>query len=115
MSYNAQTYETPTTISPEPAHQDKRSVVIPFEPTAPSHTSSVLDAIEQSGMPLPTQEARSKRPTPPQRRYREQARRLVDTRALDRTAWLSIRQSGIGSSDAAAAVGLHPYKSQLEL
>jgi putative phage-type endonuclease len=66
-------------------------------------------------MPLPKREARSQRPTPPPRRYRDQARRLVDTRALDRQAWLSIRQSGIGSSDAAAAVGLHPYKSQLEL
>ncbi|NWO11390.1 alkaline phosphatase [Chromohalobacter salexigens] len=58
---------------------------------------------------------RHRRPTPSPRRYRDQARRLVDTRALDRKAWLSIRQSGIGSSDAAAAVGLHPYKSQLEL
>ncbi|MBZ9566118.1 YqaJ viral recombinase family protein [Modicisalibacter tunisiensis] len=58
---------------------------------------------------------RPRRPDGPQRRYRDQARRLVDTRALDRKAWLSIRQSGIGSSDAAAAVGLHPYKSPLEL
>lgn len=77
MSHNAQSHATQITTSPEPAHQDKRSVVIPFEPAAPSHTSSVLDAIEQSGMPLPTQDARSKRPTPPPRRYREQARRLV--------------------------------------
>nr|WP_133482826.1 YqaJ viral recombinase family protein [Halomonas ventosae] len=58
---------------------------------------------------------RPRRPDGPQRRYRDQARRLVDTRALDRKAWLSIRQSGIGSSDAAAAVGLNPYKSPLEL
>ncbi len=41
--------------------------------------------------------------------------RLVDTRTLDRQQWLSVRQGGIGSSDAAAAVGLCPYKSQLEL
>ncbi|MDP3534350.1 MAG: YqaJ viral recombinase family protein [Halomonas sp.] len=75
----------------------------------------MLNAPSPSPMPLPTPEARSKRPTPPPRRYRDQARRLVDTRALDRQAWLSIRQSGIGSSDAAAAVGLNPYKSQLEL
>lgn len=83
-------------------------------PTNASITS-ISAAIEQGGVPLPKRETRSQRPTPPQRRYREQARRLVDTRALDRQAWLSIRQSGIGSSDAAAAVGLHPYKSQLEL
>ena len=74
-----------------------------------------INTLQPTSMPLPTPEARSKRPASPPRRYREQARRLVDTRALDRKAWLSIRQSGIGSSDAAAAVGLHPYKSQLEL
>ncbi|MFW2132535.1 YqaJ viral recombinase family protein [Ectothiorhodospira haloalkaliphila] len=44
-----------------------------------------------------------------------QARRLVNTRALDHRAWLAIRQSGIGSSDAAAAVGLNPYQSPLTL
>ena len=43
------------------------------------------------------------------------ALRLVDTRTLDRLQWLSVRQGGIGSSDAAAAVGLCPDKSQLEL
>ena len=43
------------------------------------------------------------------------ALRLVDTRTLDRQQWLSVRRGGIGSSDAAAAVGLCPYKSQLEL
>lgn len=43
------------------------------------------------------------------------ALRLVDTRTLDRQQWLYVRQGGIGSSDAAAAVGLCPYKSQLEL
>lgn len=43
------------------------------------------------------------------------ALRLVDTRSLDREQWLEVRKGGIGSSDAAAAVGLCPYKSQLEL
>lgn len=43
------------------------------------------------------------------------ALRLVSTRGMDRAQWLEIRQHGIGSSDAAAAVGLSPYKSQLEL
>ena len=96
MSHNAQTYATPTTTSPEPAHQDKRSVMIPFEqagndalPSNSHTTSSVLDAIEQSGMPLPPRETRSRRPTPPPRRYRDQARRLVDTRALDQLTQFS--------------------------
>ena len=44
-----------------------------------------------------------------------QARRLASTVGLDRQAWLAIRQRGIGSSDAAAAVGLSPYKSPLTL
>jgi putative phage-type endonuclease len=34
---------------------------------------------------------------------------------LNRDDWLEVRKGGIGSSDAAAAVGLHPYKSQLQL
>jgi len=43
------------------------------------------------------------------------ALRLVKTNDLSREAWLNVRKNGIGSSDAAAAVGLNPYKSQLEL
>lgn len=43
------------------------------------------------------------------------ALRLVDTRKLERADWLEVRKNGIGGSDAAAAVGLSPYKSQLEL
>ncbi|MDP2678989.1 MAG: YqaJ viral recombinase family protein, partial [Rhodoferax sp.] len=43
------------------------------------------------------------------------ALRLVKTHDLNRDQWLSVRKGGIGSSDAAAAVGLNPYKSQLEL
>jgi putative phage-type endonuclease len=41
--------------------------------------------------------------------------RLVKTNDLSRDDWLEVRKNGIGSSDAAAAVGLNPYKSQLEL
>ena len=43
------------------------------------------------------------------------ALKLVKTNALSRDEWLNVRMKGIGSSDAAAAVGLNPYKSQLEL
>ena len=43
------------------------------------------------------------------------ALRLVSTKKLERDEWLNIRKKGIGSSVAAAAVGLNPYKSQLEL
>ena len=43
------------------------------------------------------------------------ALRLVKTNNLNRDEWLTIRKQGIGSSDAASAVGLNPYKSQLEL
>ncbi|HEX6590420.1 MAG TPA: YqaJ viral recombinase family protein [Moraxellaceae bacterium] len=41
--------------------------------------------------------------------------RLVSTKGMDREAWLQVRKNGIGSSDAAAAVGLNPYQSMLEL
>ena len=43
------------------------------------------------------------------------ALKLVKTQSLTHEQWLQVRQRGIGSSDAAAAVGLHPYKSQLQL
>lgn len=37
--------------------------------------------------------------------------RLVSTKGLSRQEWLNVRNGGIGSSDAAAAIGLSPYKS----
>lgn len=43
------------------------------------------------------------------------ALRLVSTNDMSRGDWLDVRKQGIGGSDAAAAVGLNPYKSQLEL
>ncbi|WCM19777.1 YqaJ viral recombinase family protein [Paraburkholderia bryophila] len=43
------------------------------------------------------------------------ALRLVETKDLPRTDWLEVRKSGIGGSDAAAAVGFSPYQSRLEL
>lgn len=46
---------------------------------------------------------------------RKPALKLVKTQTLDHEQWLAVRKRGIGSSDAAAAVGLNPYKSQLEL
>nr|WP_295080776.1 YqaJ viral recombinase family protein [uncultured Roseateles sp.] len=46
---------------------------------------------------------------------RKPALRLVKTANLDRDQWLEVRKGGIGSSDAGAAVGLNPYKSQLQL
>ena len=46
---------------------------------------------------------------------KQAAVRLVDTKNMAYGDWLDVRRNGIGSSDAAAAVGLSPYKSQLEL
>lgn len=43
------------------------------------------------------------------------ALRLVETKDLAREDWLKLRKTGIGGSDAAAAVGLNPYMSPLEL
>ena len=48
-------------------------------------------------------------------RHYAQALRLVDTKNMDHDQWLAVRQQGIGGSDAAAAVGLNPYHSPLEL
>jgi putative phage-type endonuclease len=43
------------------------------------------------------------------------ALRLVSTKRMNREDWLKIRKQGIGASDAAAAVGISPYQSPLEL
>ena len=43
------------------------------------------------------------------------AKRLINTKSLSREDWLQVRKQGIGSSDAAAACGIHPYLSMLEL
>ncbi|KVT93164.1 endonuclease [Burkholderia ubonensis] len=52
-------------------------------------------------------------PEPP--RARKPALKLVKTQELSRDDWLAVRRTGIGGSDAAAAVGLNPYMSALEL
>ncbi|MGY6272138.1 YqaJ viral recombinase family nuclease [Achromobacter denitrificans] len=52
---------------------------------------------------------------PKRRSENRPALRLVNTRKIERADWLEVRKQGIGGSDAAAAVGLSPYKSQLEL
>lgn len=46
---------------------------------------------------------------------RNNAVRLVSTKDMSREQWLAVRGQGIGSSDAAVAVGLSQYKSTLEL
>lgn len=43
------------------------------------------------------------------------AKRLINTKDLSNKDWLQVRQQGIGSSDAAAACGINPYQSMLEL
>ena len=43
------------------------------------------------------------------------AKRLAETKELTHQDWLAVRNTGIGGSDAAAACGLNPYMSMLEL
>ncbi|MDN8037890.1 YqaJ viral recombinase family protein [Burkholderia vietnamiensis] len=52
-------------------------------------------------------------PEPP--RTRKPALKLVKTNDLSHDDWLAVRRTGIGGSDAAAAIGLNPYMSALEL
>ena len=49
------------------------------------------------------------------KRHRHGALQLVSTQAMPREKWLDVRKQGIGASDAAAAVGISPYQSPLEL
>lgn len=41
--------------------------------------------------------------------------RLVSTKDMSRDEWLDVRKQGIGASEAATAIGINPYQSQLEL
>jgi putative phage-type endonuclease len=43
------------------------------------------------------------------------AKRFVETKNMTQAKWLEVRRKGIGSSDCAAACGLNPYMSMLEL
>lgn len=43
------------------------------------------------------------------------AKRFVETKNMTQAEWLEVRCKGIGSSDCAAACGLNPYMSMLEL
>lgn len=43
------------------------------------------------------------------------AKRFVETKNMSQAEWLEVRRKGIGSSDCAAACGLNPYMSMLEL
>lgn len=53
--------------------------------------------------------------TPTLTRRHAQAKRMISTQNLNTDLWLQYRNKGIGSSDAATAAGLNPFKSQLEL
>lgn len=68
-----------------------------------------MDPVAQA--PAPSSSSSPSSPSPRPR----PALRLVKTRTLSREQWLQVRQSGLGSSDAAAACGLSPYKSPLAL
>ena len=52
---------------------------------------------------------------PTQAKISTTPKRLVNTKNLSHDKWLEIRKQGIGSSDAAAACGIHPFLSMLEL
>ena len=63
----------------------------------------------------PTVEKQAKASKPNTSTPTTTAKRLVNTKELSREDWLQFRKQGIGSSDAAAACGIHPYLSMLEL
>ena len=41
--------------------------------------------------------------------------KIVKSSDLTREEWLAYRRTGIGGSDAAAVIGLNPYRSTIEL
>ncbi|WP_288997025.1 lambda-exonuclease family protein [uncultured Psychrobacter sp.] len=64
---------------------------------------------------MPTKPKAENKPVKPSANQSSTAKRLVNTKSLNREEWLAVRKQGIGSSDAAAACGIHPFLSMLEL
>ena len=48
-------------------------------------------------------------------RRKKQPKHLAETKIMSQAEWLKVRKQGIGSSDCAAACGLNPYMSMLEI
>jgi len=65
--------------------------------------------------PITTKANREDKTAKPSTTQSTIAKRLVNTKTLSHEEWLEVRKQGIGSSDAAAACGIHPYLSMLEL
>ena len=64
---------------------------------------------------MPTKPKAENKPVKPSANQSSTAKRLVNTKNLSHDKWLEVRKQGIGSSDAAAACGIHPFLSMLEL
>ncbi|MEN8281419.1 YqaJ viral recombinase family protein [Acinetobacter gerneri] len=79
-----------------------------------NHTHSIQPQLAKH-LPLPTYTGTSPRHRTKNGLKRYQPKRLAETKKLTQAEWLAIRRQGIGSSDAAAACGLNPYMSMLEL
>ena len=72
----------------------------------PSVLTSALAPMQGAYQPIPE--------TGSENHYKS-AVRLAETKTMPREEWLEMRKQGIGASEAAAAVGLNPYQSPLEL
>ena len=104
---------------PEPPAESQRRqpAVKKRRHTAPLHLNgSGLFHLQRNNQIKGTLTANALTPLKSDKPTRSQpALKLVKTNDLSRDQWLTVRKGGIGSSDAASAVGLNPYKSQLEL
>lgn len=90
-------------------------LTLPIKPTSnainkPQATEDVkVLAVNPNLLPTTTTKVRPSSTEP------KSAKRLVSTKDLSHKDWLAVRNQGIGGSDAAAACGLNPYMSMLEL
>ncbi|EOR09502.1 hypothetical protein F896_00994 [Acinetobacter genomosp. 15BJ] len=79
----------------------------------PSHYKTTVN--RPTTPPLFPPQTIPSKPITTDRRKLFTAKRFVETKKLSQAEWLEIRRQGIGSSDCAAACGLNPYMSMLEL
>lgn len=78
------------------------------EPGAAVNATAAQDLKPQTACRIPSMRQPSHQPS-------RHPLRLISTKSMNRDDWLEVRKTGIGSSDAAAAAGLNPYMSALEL
>lgn len=90
-------------------------LTLPIHPVQNNPTSQTQSVSVLAVNPALANQAETKVTTLVKPSKVKSAKRLAETKDLTHQDWLAVRNTGIGGSDAAAACGLNPFMSMLEL